>query len=177
MDKIRMNIKFLLKNRSKKINKVVREIDNGMSNYFKGLLLCIIIQFVEYTVLFYLIGHPNFLLLGVLCSVSSIIPYFGGIIANVFAVITASVAGPKLLILTLLIAFICPNIDGYLISPNVYGKTNKLYPMISIFAVFAGSVLGGFVGILIALPIAIILQILYRSYRDEIKEKLEDIKN
>ena len=70
MDKIRMNIKFLLKNRSKKINKVVREIDNGMSNYFKGLLLCIIIQFVEYTVLFYLIGHPNFLLLcGVMFSI------------------------------------------------------------------------------------------------------------
>lgn len=176
MDNIRDTIKLFTKRKSKKFLKLAKEIDNGMSNYFKGLLTCILIQFIEYTTVFYLIGHPNFLLLGIICSVSTIIPYFGGIAANVVAVITASVVSTKLLILTLIVAFICPNIDGYLISPNVYGKTNQISPLVSIFAVFAGGVIKGFVGILVALPVAIIIQIIYKNYKNEIIEKLEDIK-
>lgn len=176
MDNIRDTIKLFTKKRSRKFLKLAKEIDNGMSNYFKGLLTCILIQFIEYTTVFYLIGHPNFLLLGIICSVSTIIPYFGGIAANVVAVITASVVSTELLILTLIVAFICPNIDGYLISPNVYGKTNQISPLVSIFAVFAGGVLKGFIGILVALPVAIIIQIIYKNYKNEIIEKLEDIK-
>ena len=176
MDNIRDTIKLFTRKRSRKFLKLAKEIDNGMSNYFKGLLTCIVIQFIEYTTIFYLIGHPNFLLLGILCSITTVIPYFGGIAANIVAVITASVVSTKLLILTLIVAFVCPNIDGYLISPNVYGKTNQISPLVSIFAVFAGGVLKGFVGILIALPVAIIVQIIYKNYKNEIIEKIEDIK-
>lgn len=176
MDTIRYNVKILMKKRGKKFNRLLRETDSEISNYFKGLLLCILIQFIEYTTLFYLIGHPNFLLLGVICSISTVIPYFGGIIANVIAVITASVVSTKLLIMTLIIAFICPNIDGYIISPRIYGKTNQLSPIISIFAVFAGGVIGGFIGILISLPIAIIIKVIFKNYKKEIIEKMEELK-
>ena len=89
----------------------------------------------------------------------------------------ASVISPKLLILTLIVSLIFPNIDGYIISPRVYGKTNNISPLLTIFAVFAGGVLGGFVGILIALPLTIILRTIYRHYEDDIKEKIDDIKD
>ena len=176
MDSIRNTIKLFCKKKSQKVLDLTTEIDEGMSNYFKGLLMCIVIQFIEYTLIFYLIGHPDFLLLGIICSVSTVIPYFGGIIANIIAVITASVVSQKLLILTLIVAFICPNIDGYVISPRVYGKTNKISPLINIFAVFAGGVLKGFVGILVALPTAIIVQIIFKYYKKDILEKIDTIK-
>lgn len=176
MDSIRDNIKFIFKKKSKKLFNLVKEIDIEITHYFKGLFLCIVIQFIEYTTLFYLIGHPNFLLLGILASVSTVIPYFGGIIANIIAVISASVVSPELLIFTLIIAFICPNIDGYIISPKVYGKTNQISPLLSIFAVFTGGVLGGFVGILIALPTALIILVIYRNYKKDIIKKIDNIK-
>ena len=171
MERIRENLKVLAMNQSEKFNKIIREIDTGMTNYFKGLLTCVIIQFFEYTIIFYLIGHPNFLLLGVICSVSAIIPYFGGIIANVIAVITASVVSPQLLVLTLIVAIVFPLIDGYVVSPKVYGKTNQLSSMVTIFAVFAGGIIYGFVGILIALPVAVIVQILFKNYKEELLTK------
>jgi predicted PurR-regulated permease PerM len=123
-----------------------------------------------------LIGHPYYLLLGILCAVTTVIPYFGGIFSNIIACVTAFFISPKLFVLTLIVTFICPNIDGYIISPRVYGKTNNIPPLASIFAVFAGGILYGVVGIMIALPITIILIATYRFYEDDISDKIEEIK-
>lgn len=176
MQNIRKKVALFFKKRGKKTYKLVQDIDHETTQYFKGLFLTIVIQFFEYTLVFKLIGHPNFLLLGILCSVSTLIPYFGGMIVNIIAIMIASVVSPQLLILTIIVSLIFPNIDGYIISPRVYGKTNNISPLLTIFAVFAGGVLGGFVGILIALPLTIILKTIYKHYEDDIKEKIDDIK-
>ena len=176
MDKIREKIKKYFKLKSKKTYNLVKEIDMSCTAYFKGLFINILIMFIEYTLLYRIIGHPNFLLLGIIAAFSPLIPYFGGIIMNVVAIITASVISTKLLILCLIICLIFPQIDGYLISPKIYGKTNKVPALVTIFAVFAGGVLGGFVGIIIALPIAIIIQTIYKNYDDEISQKISDLK-
>ena len=176
MDNIRDTIKLFTRKRSRKFLKLAKEIDTGMSNYFKGLFTNVLIQFVEYTLLYKLIGHPNFLLLGVIAAFSPLIPYFGGIIMNVIAIITASVVSPQLLIFSCIICVVFPQLDGYLIIPKIYGKTNKVPALLTIFAVFAGGVLGGMVGIIIALPTTIILLTIYRNYDEEISEKIEEIK-
>lgn len=174
MDNIRYSIKKMFKN--KKIYRLIDNIDYETSMYFKGLFLTLIIQFFEYTIIFYIIGHPNFLLLGILTSISSLIPYFGGLIVNIIALVIASVVSQKVFILTLLVALILPNIDGYLISPKIYGKTNNISPLLNIFAVFAGGIIGGFIGIIISLPIVIIIRSIYRYYRNDINDKISNMK-
>ena len=176
MDRIRFKLKKLLKRRNKKFYNYLKRIDYELSQYFVGLEKYIVIQFIEYTVIFFIIGHPYYLILGILCSITTIIPYFGGIFANIIACITAFFVSKWLFILTLIVALICPNIDGYIISPRVYGKTNNIPTLLTIFAVFAGGVLYGVVGIIIALPLAIILLATYRFYEDDIVDKLDDIK-
>ena len=176
MDKIRDKIKKFFKLKSKKSYELVKEIDTSCTSYFKGLFINVLIMFIEYTVLYKLVGHPNFLLLGIIAAFSPLIPYFGGIIMNIVAIITASVISTKLLILSLIIMLIFPQIDGYLIAPKIYGKTNKVPALLTIFTVFAGGVLGGFVGIIIALPITIIIQTIYKHYDDEISEKISGLK-
>ena len=126
--------------------------------------------------MFALIGHPNYLILGILAAVTTIIPYFGGLIINILALIIASVVSTKLFIATLIVCIVCPNIDGYIISPRVYGKTNQLHPLVNIFAVFAGGVLGGFWGIVVSLPIAIIIIATIKFFKDDINNKIEVVK-
>ena len=176
MDKIRDNVSLFFLKKKKKTYNLVKEVDYQTTQYFKGLALTLVIQFFEYTLLFKLIGHPNFLLLGILSSVSTVIPYFGGFIVNIIAIMIASVISPSLLVMTLIIAIIFPNVDGYIISPKVYGKTNNISPLLTIFAVFAGGVLGGFIGILIALPVTIILRTIYNYYKKDINKKLNNMK-
>ena len=176
MDRIRYKLKFWFKRKNKRTFNYLKRLDYEVSQYFVGLEKYIVIQFIEYTVIFFIIGHPYYLLLGVLCSITTIIPYFGGIFANIIACITAFFVSTKLFILTLIVAIICPNIDGYIISPRVYGKSNNMPAITTIFAVFAGGILYGVVGIIIALPVAIILISTYRFYEDDINDKLDDIK-
>lgn len=176
MDKIRIKVKNYLKNKNKKTYNYIKTLDYQMSQYFIGLQKYMLIQFVEYTLLFFLIGHPYYLILGVLCSVTTIIPYFGGIFANIIAAITAFFVSKTVFILTLIIAFICPNIDGYIISPKVYGKTNNVPALLTIFAAFAGGKLYGILGIVLALPITILLLSTYRFYKDDIINALDGIK-
>ena len=176
MDKKRNDVKVYFRKKNKKTFKLIQNIDHETTQYFKGLCLTLVIQFFEYTLVFFLIGHPNFLLLGILSSISSLIPYFGGLVVNLIALMIAAVVSPKLLILTLIVAIIFPNIDGYIVSPKVYGKTNNISPLLTIFAVFAGGVLGGFVGILIALPLTIIIKTIFNYYKGDIYKKIDDIK-
>lgn len=177
MDDIRFKFKLYLKRRKKRTFNYFKRLDYEVSQYFVGLEKYIVIQFIEYTSIFFLIGHPYYLVLGILCSITTVVPYFGGIFANIIACITAFFVSPKLFVLTLIVAFICPNVDGYIISPRVYGKTNNIPTLATIFAVFAGGILYGVVGIIIALPITIILIATYRFYEDDISDKIEELKS
>ncbi len=177
MDKIRGYIKNKLKSTNKKTYEYVKTLDNELRNYCIGLGQNIIVQLFEYTFVFFIIGHPNYLVLGILASFTTIIPYVGALIVDILALLIASVISTKLLILTLCVLLICPLIDGYVISPKIYGKTNKIHPLISIFAVFAGGILGGFWGIVISLPVAIIIIATIKFYLPDISNLIGEIKN
>lgn len=177
MDKIRGYIKNKLKSTNKRTYEYVKTLDNELRNYCIGLGQNIIVQLFEYTFVFFIIGHPNYLVLGILASFTTIIPYVGALIVDILALLIASVISTKLLILTLCVLLICPLIDGYVISPKIYGKTNKIHPLISIFAVFAGGILGGFWGIVISLPVAIIIIATIKFYLPDISNLIGEIKN
>ena len=176
MPKIRSKIKDFMQKKDKKKFQLIKNIDTEVYSYLKGLGIFMIIQFFEYTFLFLIIGHPNFLLIGVLACITTVIPYFGGIITNLIALVIASVVSPKVFILTLLITIIFPNIDGYVISPKIYGKTNELPAVLTVFVVFAGGALFGFTGIVIAVPLTIILMAIIKTYKPEIEKGFKKIK-
>ncbi len=136
---------------------LISNINTKLKEYVIANLKIILIQVIEYSVIFYIIGHPNYLLLGLLNSINSLIPVFGSIITNVIAITTASVISKRLLLLTSIVSIILPNIDAYLISPKVYKNTNKISQTLSISIVIIGGLIFGFYGMIFALPILIII--------------------
>ena len=176
MDKIRYTVKKFLKRKSKKIYEYVVTLDNEMKNYLIGFSRIIFITFFEYTIVYSIIGHPNALVLGILAMIANLIPYFGGVITNTIAAITSFVISPALFWKTVVTFLILSTIDGYVINPYVYGKTNKVHPLVVILSVFAGGILFGTIGILLSLPLAIIIITTIQFFDVEVKNKLEDIK-
>lgn len=176
MDDIRKNTKSFLKKKDNRLFKYVKTIDRELCNYLLGLVIFIVIQLFEYCFLFLIVGHPNWLLLGILASITTVIPYFGGLITNIIAVILASAVSTKVFIATLIICLVFPNIDSYVISPRVYGKTNSISPLWTIFSIFIGGTLFGFVGILISLPAYIVINKTYHFFKGDIKDRITDIK-
>ncbi len=179
MEKIRGEVARILGRspKRKRLFEYVKVLDKELGQYLTGLAIFIGIQFVEYTFLFLIIGHPNWLLLGVLAALTTVIPYFGGLITNIVAVILASVVSTPLFIATIVICLIFPNIDGYIISPKVYGKTNNINAMWTIFAVVAGGTLFGIPGIMISLPVYIALNCTYNFFKEDIYDTVSNIKD
>jgi len=176
MEKIRVFVKDILYRKNKKTMEFVERLDTELTKYIGGMGLTVLIQIVEYTLAFLLIGHPNYLILGILSGVSAIIPWFGGFLVAVISLLVSSVISTKMFFLTVIICIICPILDGNVIGPKVYGKTNNLHPLLVIFAVSAGGAIGGFWGIVISLPIAIAIRTTYLFYRGDIDKKIKFIK-
>lgn len=177
MDNIRKNTKKYLKKKSKKVYKYVSLLDKEMHSYLTGFVRIMIISLFEYTIAYTIIGHPNAILLGSLAMIANLIPYFGGIINNIVAAVTAFVISPALFIKTLIVFAVLSILDGYVINPLVYGKTNKVHPLVVIMSVFAGGILFGILGIVISLPLAIIIITTMKYFKEDVLDKIEDIKD
>ena len=176
MDKIRESIKKYLLIRNKRTLKYLSKLDQELVKYTTGMGLQILIQCVEYILAFLIIGHPNYLILGILSGVSAIIPYFGGLLVAIIALLVSSVISTKMFLLTALVCGVCSILDGNLIGPKVYGKTNSLHPLLVIFSVSAGGMIAGFWGIVISLPVAIAVKTTYNFYQTDIEKKIRKIK-
>ena len=176
MDKIRESVKNYFELRNQRTANYFDKLDNELTKYIGGMGLNILLQGIEYTIAFLLIGHPNWLILGILSGISAIIPWFGGFIVAVISLLVSSVISTKLFFLTCLICIICPILDGNVIGPKVYGKTNSLHPLLVIFAVSAGGMIAGFWGIVLSLPIAIAIRTTYNFYQKDISKKVKKMR-
>ncbi|MGN1358333.1 MAG: AI-2E family transporter [Bacilli bacterium] len=176
MNKIRSGVKKYFYEKNRKTASYLKKLDEELTKYLGGMGLNIVIQMIEYTLAFLIIGHPNYLILGILSGISAIIPWFGGFLVAVISLLVSSVISTKMFILTAIICIVCPTLDGNVIGPKVYGKTNSLHPLLVIFAVSAGGIIAGFWGIVLSLPVAIAIKTTYNFYKKDIYKKVRHIK-
>lgn len=176
MDHIRAGVSQYLKRKSEKVYSYVALLDKEMKSYLTGLLSIMFITLFEYTLAYKLIGHQDALLLGILAMLGGLIPYFGGMITNIVAAVTAFVISPALFIRTVITFVILSEVDGYLINPLVYGKTNNVHPIIVIISVFAGGKLFGILGIMFSFPLAVFIITTIKYFKVDINRKIGDIK-
>lgn len=73
--------------------------------YVKSLGLFMFIQFIEYSLLFLIIGHPYWLVLGILIGIFTVLPYIGGLLSNLIAITSAFMISKELFYLTLFVSF------------------------------------------------------------------------
>ena len=104
-----------------------------------------------------------------IAGLASIIPYLGfgvGIIAAVIAALFQFGLEWTHLALVLVVFMIGQAIEGYILQPFLLGDKIGLSPVAVVFAVLAGGQLAGFLGMLIALPVAAIIVVLLRHARE-----------
>lgn len=176
MDRIRHALGKIFKSRSKRTFNYVSLLDKEMRNYLSGLVQVMVISVFEYGISYMIIGHPNAIVLGLMAGIGTLIPYFGGIATNIVAAITAFIISPALFVRTVITFFLLSSLDSYIINPHVYGKTNSIHPLITIFALFAGGIIFGIFGVFISFPLAIFIITTIKFYKDDITEGLSKIK-
>ncbi|MDR3548089.1 MAG: AI-2E family transporter [Candidatus Pacebacteria bacterium] len=122
------------------------------------LLLSLIASVIVYLGLL-IIGVPDALMLAVFTAIAELIPIFGSFIAGFPAVIIAFSSGGVPLALIVAGLFIIVNqFEGNLIHPLVVKKVVGVPPLLVLIAIIAGGDLAGFLGVLLAVPLAAVLR-------------------
>ncbi|NLI91814.1 MAG: AI-2E family transporter [Peptococcaceae bacterium] len=110
-----------------------------------------------------LIGMEYALLIGVICGITNLIPYFGPILGGIPSVLLALSKSPMMAMKVALVIFIVQQIDGNIINPRLMSNKVGLHPLWVVFALLAGGELDGIMGMLVAIPLAAILKIIFRE--------------
>ena len=115
-----------------------------------------------------LLGVNYAILIGTIVGVSNIVPLFGAIIGVAIAVIIMFLTNPAMLALaSFIFLLLLQQIDATIITPKLMGNALSLNPITIILALVLGTTYFGFIGILFALPVTVMI-------REMIKEKLRE---
>ncbi|RZF55738.1 AI-2E family transporter [Acinetobacter halotolerans] len=155
---------------------IIRECHSVLGAFVKGQFLVMLLLGVIYAVGLQLIGLEVGLIIGMIAGLASIIPYLGfavGIIAAVIASLFQFGLDWMQLLLIGGVFLVGQMVEGYVLQPFLLGDKIGLSPVAVVFAVLAGAQLAGFLGMLIALPVAAVIVVLLRHARDNyIKSRL-----
>lgn len=147
------------------VRRLARESDEVLGGFLHGQLLVMLAQGSFYAVALWLIGVQQAFAIGFAAGVVSFVPYLGAVIgimlASVVAVIQFQATGPVLVVLAVFAAG--QALESMLLTPVLVGDRVGLHPLAVIFAVLAGGELFGFLGVLLALPVAAVLWVGLRA--------------
>jgi predicted PurR-regulated permease PerM len=146
---------------------VLRSINDYLITFFRGQVLVAVCDGVLYTIGFILIGLPYAVLIGVMATFLTIIPFLGAIVTCVAALVVAFVQFGDLLhpFLVLVVFAVVQSLEGLVISPKIMGDRVGLHPLTIIIAVMAGTtLLGGILGGVLAIPLTAALRVLMFRY-------------
>jgi len=145
---------------------VIDAINEYLVAFFRGQVLVAICDGALYTIGFLIIGLPYAVLVGVMATCLTIIPFLGAITTCVVALIIALVAGGwKLALLVLVVVAIVQALEGTVIQPKIMGDRVGLHPVTIIIALMVGTtLLGGILGGILAIPLTAALRVIMFRY-------------
>ena len=149
------------------VSRLARESDEVLGAFLRGQLLVMLALSGVYSVGLWLVGLELFLSIGLLAGLVSFVPYLGFIVGIGAAGLAAGLQFQDLhhLIYVLAVFGVGQVLESTVFTPLLVGDRIGLHPVAVIFAVLAGGQLFGFVGVLLALPVAAVIAVLLRHLR------------
>ena len=155
------------------VYRIAKEIDEALMSFIKGQLLVMVLLGMVYAVQLQLIGLKVGLIIGMMAGIASFVPYLGFTLGFIAAIIAGLFQfGVDWVHLVLIVgAFMVGQaVEGYILQPLLLGDKIGLSPLWVMFAVLAGASLAGIAGMLIALPLAAVLKVLFQHAYDSYRE-------
>jgi predicted PurR-regulated permease PerM len=112
-----------------------------------------------------LLGVPFAFTIGLVGGVLEIIPYLGGAVAVFLAMLSALTVRPLLAVWVFVLYLVVVELESHVIAPAFYGRAIGLHPAVVLAALLVGVKAGGVVGVLFAVPLAVVLAALLGEAR------------
>jgi len=155
---------WLPREHAETIREQARLIEETLSGFLRGQASVCLLLGIFYGLALTIIGLDFGLVLGLVCGALIFIPFLGGFTGGLLSVGLAFAQfgtwHKPLLILALFV--VGQSLEGNIITPKLVGDRVNLHPVWLIFSLLAFGALFGFVGVLIAVPMAAVIGVLVR---------------
>ncbi|MCD4760721.1 AI-2E family transporter [bacterium] len=150
---------------------LITAMQHRMGYWLRGQLLLSVIVFILVYLGLTLLGVKYALILALVAGIFEIIPFLGPWISAIPGVFFAFSQGIYTAIGVAIMYFVVQQIENNLIVPKVMGKTTGLNPLVVILAILTGARLGGIVGALLAVPVALGVAVYIETLLDGKKKR------
>jgi predicted PurR-regulated permease PerM len=146
------------------VTKLFSECNEIVGAFFRGQLMVMLVVGLFYSLGLWFVGLDLALLIGIVAGLLSIIPYLGFILGMLLACIATlyQFHDATHLFYVLGVFTVGHVIEAMWLTPMLVGDRIGLHPVAVIFAILAGGQLFGFIGVLLALPVAAVIMVLLR---------------
>jgi len=155
---------FVSKEKKKEFKEILEEIDRIVSGFIRGRIIVCFIVGTLIGIGLYLLNLKFALIIGITSGVFNFVPYLGPIVGVILALIFA-LGSPWWVLLMIVILFVLVNqLEAIYLNPNILGKELGLHPLTVILSMLICGQLLGILGVLVAVPLAAILKVLFFRY-------------
>jgi predicted PurR-regulated permease PerM len=163
---------FVSERNQGRVSNIILKVRKTMNRYFFGLLIEVSTMMVLLSIGGMVVGISNAILIGFIGGLLNVIPYLGPIIGAsmgglivLITNITFGIDGALLLSGQILIVFALANLmDNFVLQPLIYSNSVQMHPMAVFITIYAGGMLGGPLGMIIAIPVVTVLRIIIGEF-------------
>lgn len=144
-----------------KVVAYAKEIDHVLGRFLRGQLIVMVILAVLYGGAYSALGVRLAIPIGIVAGMLNFIPYLGSAFALIAGLLMCAIGGGGLgqLIGVVAAYAVVQSLEGFVITPRVVGQTVGLRDVWVLLALFVGGEIFGFLGVLLALPLAAVAKV------------------
>jgi predicted PurR-regulated permease PerM len=144
--------------------KLASEVTDVFGSYISGQVIVSVITGAVIAIATAFLGFKFSLIIGIISAVAYAIPIIGMLIAQLIAIPMSAPQGPWMILWVQLVMFGMARISDNVLVPKIMGQSVGVSPIGAMFAVFAGGELFGIPGLILGIPAAALIKILWRYF-------------
>jgi predicted PurR-regulated permease PerM len=156
-------MKIIPESKKRRVEKLAEEIDHLLATFISSQLVVAFFLGLVMFIGFLLIGLPNAVALSFIAMITSLIPIIGPFFGSLPAVFVAVTNSWFLFLGVLVIIVVAQYLEGNVIRPLVQGRRLEIHPIVVLFVVLSGVYLFGFIGALTAVPLYVVLRLVFKK--------------
>ena len=151
-----------------KIEEIFRLVHDVFSKFIRGQLLEAFFVGALSAIALSLVGIDYAIVIGLIAGICNMIPYVGPLVGTLLAAIMGLLSGRPIKVIYAIIAMlIVQQIDNNLLAPKIVGNSVGLHAVFTMMAIIIGGNIGGLLGMLLAVPVAASIRVLFNKWYEE----------
>lgn len=146
------------------IRSVARDMDRALAGFVRGQALVCLIMAAYYAAALSIAGLQYGAAVGLVAGILTFIPYIGAFIGALLTVMLSFIQFPDFwqAMIPIGLFFLGQSVEGNVLTPRLVGRGIGLHDVWVLFAVLAGGAIAGFLGVLVAVPVAAVIGVAVR---------------